>query len=128
MRAAGFDDLRRIVVDSVLVSRWSVAMRIDGVLACIIGLAVTGTVLTPVGIPWMLGTPLVPRHGRTLTRLAQRYIPRMLATTPHLMNTVHARNTVAVRWLSATGSSCARRIAPVHRASCSMYSRWEDPC
>jgi hypothetical protein len=104
LRAAGHGDLHTLLVDSVAMSRWSYGMRIDTKLACVIGLAVGGTVLTPVGVPWMIGTHIVPTHHRILTRLARRiYIPRMLEEAPYLMNTVHARNFLAIRWLKHMG-------------------------
>jgi hypothetical protein len=101
--AAGHSDLRKVVEEGVRISRWSLAARIDGELACIFGLAVRGSALTPLGVPWLLGTPLVPKHRRVLARLAPRYIQGMLQTAPRLLNTVHARNTVAVQWLKRMG-------------------------
>jgi hypothetical protein len=101
--AAGHTDLRQVVLDGMRISRWALALRIDGGLVCIGGLAVRGSALTPVGVPWLLGTPLFATHRRVLARLAPRYIRGMLQTAPRLLNTVHARNTIAVKWLKRMG-------------------------
>lgn len=88
---------------SVESSRWSFAVRVDGGLAAIMGVSPAGTLLSPIGVPWMLGTDLVPKHRRTLATLAPEYIRRMMREFPVLMNLVHARNTVSVRWLKHVG-------------------------
>jgi len=103
VHAAGHADLRWVVEEGIRISRWSLAVRVDGGLACIMGLAVRGSVLTPLGVPWLLGTPLVPKHRRVLARLAPNYIQGMLQIAPRLLNMVHARNTVAVQWLKRMG-------------------------
>lgn len=101
--AAGMPDHRRAVAESVARSEWCKTAFVDGELACIFGLARGGSLLSPFGVPWMLGTDAVPRHRRVLARLAPVYIRTMLRTYPHLANTVHARNTVAVQWLKRVG-------------------------
>lgn len=101
--AAGHPDHRRIIAESVAMSDWAKTALVDGEIACIFGVARSGSLLTPFGVPWMLGTDLVPRHRRVLARLAPVYIRTMLRTYPHLRNTVHARNTIAVRWLKRVG-------------------------
>lgn len=101
--AAGHTNHRRIIAESVASSEWCRTALVDGELACIFGLARGGSLLSPFGVPWMLGTDLVPKHRRVLARLAPAYIREMLRTYPHLANTVHARNTVAVRWLKRVG-------------------------
>jgi hypothetical protein len=75
---------------------------VDGELAAIIGVTPVN-VLTGVGSPWMLGTPLLDRHQRVLVRRTPEYIARMLNAFPHLVNFVHARNTTSVRWLRRLG-------------------------
>lgn len=103
--------LRGIVQDSVDASAWALAARADGALACIFGLARAGTVLAPIGVPWMLGTPTVLQHKRSLNRLARRYIKQMLQETPILLNAVHADNTVAVNWLKRMGFELQAPVA-----------------
>lgn len=101
--ACGYPDHRAAVEYSVQASAWCFAVRVGGNLAAIMGVSPAGTLMAPVGVPWMLGTDLVPLHRRTLAVLAPRYIRRMLQDFPHLANVVHARNTVAVRWLQRCG-------------------------
>lgn len=75
---------------------------VDGELAAIIGVAPVN-MLTGVGSPWMLGTPVLDRHQRVLVRMTPEYISRMLKAFPHLVNYVHAKNTTSVRWLRRLG-------------------------
>ena len=103
LNAAGHTDHRAVIAEGVARSDWSVTALVDGQLACIFGLARMGSLLAPVGVPWMLGTDLVPRNRRALARLAPHYIRVMLQDYPRLVNTVHARTTVAVAWLKHVG-------------------------
>lgn len=75
---------------------------VDGEVAAILGVAPLN-ILTGIGSPWMLGTPLVDRYQRVLVRKTPEYIARMLKAFPHLVNFVHARNTTSVRWLRRLG-------------------------
>ena len=101
--AAGHRNHHAAVMESVRRSQWVRTARIDGRVACVFGLSQGGTVLSPYGVPWMLGTPLVAQHRRALARLAPRYIRGMLRQYPTLRNLVHARNTIAVQWLQHVG-------------------------
>jgi hypothetical protein len=103
VQAAGHTDLRAAVADGVRRSHWCLTAAIGGEVVCIFGVAPLGSLLDNRGVPWMLGTDLVPRNRRALARLAPGYIRRMLQTYPHLVNVVHARNTVAVGWLKRVG-------------------------
>lgn len=105
LAAAGLPDSREVIVDGIRRSAFCFACRVDGKLAAIFGVAPFGGLMSPTGVPWLLGTPEVPRHRRILAREAKPYILRMLALYPHLINAVHAENTVAVRWLKHTGFS-----------------------
>lgn len=59
--------------------------------------------LSGIGCPWMLGTPLVARHARSLMRLAPRFLAQMGESFPRLENYVDSRNTCAVGWLRRMG-------------------------
>lgn len=102
-RAAGHDDLRAIVAEGVHISSMVWTARVDGHLAAIFGCAPYDPQMPGIGVPWLLGTPEIPRHRRILARHAAPYIGRMLAAHPHLLNVVHARNTVATAWLRRMG-------------------------
>jgi hypothetical protein len=108
--AAGHPDHLATIKLSIEVSDWARTATVDGRVACIFGVAPAGTALDPRGVPWMLGTDLVPQNRRALVRLAPQYIRAMMQTYPHLLNTVHARNTLAVRWLQRAGFA----LAPAH--------------
>lgn len=110
--ATGCTDLRTAVEDGIAISEMCWTARIDGGMAAIFGCAPGGTLLDPCGVPWLLGTDLVPQHRRILARHARHYIAQMLAAFPHLSNAVHAENTVAVRWLRKMGFALAP-AAPV---------------
>lgn len=101
--AAGHPDHLHAIRISAAMSDWARTALVDGKVACIFGVAPMGGLLDPRGVPWMLGTDLVPQNRRALARLAPGYIRSMLQTYPHLLNTVHARNTLAVRWLARAG-------------------------
>lgn len=103
LNAAGHHDHRAVIADGVARSDWCLTALVGGRVACIFGVARMGTLLDPRGIPWMLGTDLVQQHRRAFVRLAPHYIQRMLQDYPHLVNVVHARNTLAVRWLQRAG-------------------------
>ena len=101
VRACGHEPLqaaRRSVAQSLLC--WSAFA--DGELACIIGCAPI-SIVSGIGSPWMLGTPVLDTQSRVLVRLTPRYIATMLKAFPHLVNHVHAENTTSVRWLKRLG-------------------------
>ena len=75
---------------------------VDGELAAVLGVAPLN-LLTGMGSPWMLGTPVLDRHQRVLVRQTPGYIARMLEAFPHLVNLVHTENTTSVRWLRRLG-------------------------
>lgn len=101
VRACGHEPLeaaRRSVAQSLLC--WSV---LDGdQLICIMGCAPI-SVISGIGSPWMLATPLITQHSRVLVRVTPRYIGRMLKAFPHLVNYVHADNVTSRRWLKRLG-------------------------
>lgn len=101
--AAGWDDFRTALEESVRFSKWTLVAVVDGEPACVFGCAEYGSLLAPDGVPWFLGTDAVTRHRRVLQRQAPRYIGAMLQDYPRLFNAVHADNTVAVRWLRRLG-------------------------
>jgi hypothetical protein len=115
--AAGWADHRQALIASVKRSRWAQVAVIDGELACVFGCAEYGSLIAPVGVPWLLGTDVIPRHRRVLQRWARRYIEAMLQEYPRLFNAVHAGNTVAMHWLKRLGFTLHPAIpAPPHGA------------
>lgn len=101
VRACGHTPLvaaQRSVAHSLLC--WSAFA--DGELGCIIGCAPI-SIVSGIGSPWMLGTPVLDAHSRVLVRLTPRYIAEMLKAFPHLVNHVHTHNTTSKRWLRRVG-------------------------
>lgn len=88
---------------SVQAARFARVALIDGERVAIGGCNHAGTALVPIGVPWLVGTPALTRHGRVLQREARRYIGAMLEHYDRLANYVHADNLVAVRWLRRLG-------------------------
>lgn len=127
LRAAGWGDVRQALEQSVRLSRWTRVALIEGVPAAVFGCAEHGSMLTPTGVPWLLGTDAVTRHGRVLQREARRYIAAMLQEYPRLFNAVHAENTVSVRWLRRLGFTLHPAVpAPPHGAPFHVFEMTRD--
>ena len=103
-QAYGRPDIAAGIASSVNRSVLCWSGFVDGELAAILGVAPIN-MLTGIGSPWMLGTPVLDRHQRVLVRSTPEYIGRMLKAFPHLVNFVHAQNTTSVRWLRRLGFS-----------------------
>ena len=101
-QAYGRGDIAAGIASSVNRSMLCWTGLVDGELAAIIGVAPIN-MLTGIGSPWMLGTPVLDTHSRVLVRRTPEYIAKMLNAFPHLVNFVHANNTTSVRWLRRLG-------------------------
>lgn len=101
-QAYGRGDIAEGIASSVNRSVLCWTGLVDGELAAIIGVAPIN-MLTGIGSPWMLGTPVLDRHQRVLVRRTPEYIAKMLNAFPHLVNFVHTNNTTSVRWLRRLG-------------------------
>lgn len=80
----------------------AVGVEQDGTPVIIFGLnkrvAVSG-----VGIPWLLGTDRVRHHAREFLEVGRQCMEEMLDETPYLVNYVHDKNRLSVRWLRKLG-------------------------
>lgn len=115
--ASGWADYAHALDVATKTSRWSRVALIDGELACVFGCAERGSLLAPIGVPWLLGTDVLPRHRRVLQQQARRYIAAMLQEYPRLFNAVHADNSVSVHWLKRLGFTMHPAIpVPPHGA------------
>lgn len=85
--------------ESVRVSEWARVLRFGADPACVFGLRVDGDV----GIPWMIGTPLVARRPVEFMKLSRSVVSRMADGRRLLVNLVDARNLTAIRWLTRLG-------------------------
>lgn len=106
LTAAGNDDPVKALVQSFRMSTmsWAGLVIEDGVehVACIFGVAPLN-LLGGKGVPWLLGTDLIERHGMAFLRRNRKFIPIMMTLYNHLENHVDARNTVAIAWLKWLG-------------------------
>jgi hypothetical protein len=127
LAAAGWADPHVALRQSVQRSRWTRVALIDEVPAAVFGCGEFGSMLAPDGVPWLLGTEAVSRHGRVLQRYARAYIAAMLAEYPRLINAVHAENTVSLRWLRRLGFRVHAPVAvPPHGALFHTFEMTRD--
>lgn len=75
---------------------------LDGVPVAVFGVS-TPPLLSSTGIPWMVGTVELDRHGSLLLKQGREKVGLMLTQFKRLMNFVDARNTKAIRWLKRLG-------------------------
>ncbi|TPQ24938.1 hypothetical protein C2U68_17320 [Methylomonas koyamae] len=97
-------DARQALTQSIKLSPagFCYAVEYDGELLCICGCGAL-TLISPVGFPWLVGTPALDRHAVKLTRLSRRGIKTMLERWPTLCNYIDCRNTRTLAWLQRLG-------------------------
>ncbi len=76
---------------------------VNGEPVIIFGVGVSGTALTPVGIPWMLATDELDHHSKAFLRRCKKAMEEMKEGHALLVNWVDARNTKAIKWLKWLG-------------------------
>jgi hypothetical protein len=81
---------------------WSATGLIDGVPVCMFGV-VPASILSGIGIPWLITTNKVARHDKVFLRRCRPVVAAMLASYPRLSNIVAEDNTVARKWLAWLG-------------------------
>ena len=74
----------------------------DGEIGCIFGIN-RKTVISDIGVPWLLGTPVMDTVPTRFLRESREYYARMERAFPKMENWVMAENTKAVQWLSWLG-------------------------
>jgi len=62
-----------------------------------------GSIIAPVGIPWLLGTPDIKKMRRKFIVECRDYTNIMLRHYPSLRNFVDVRNKTSIRWLKWLG-------------------------
>jgi hypothetical protein len=113
-------DIRRTLGFSLLLSVNAFAVRSEEGLLCVFGTA-AHSLLDDTGAIWMLGTPIVDKHPRTLSRVTRRYVAEMLRIFPILANWVDARNAASIKLLRWCGFTIGEpepygvRGLPFHR-------------
>lgn len=101
-KAYGDRDIRESIRASAARSLLCWTAFADGEMGAIMGCAPI-SLMSGIGSPWMLGTPVLDQHSRVLVRMTPEYIARMLRVFPHLVNFVHSDNVTSVRWLRRLG-------------------------
>lgn len=62
-----------------------------------------GTILSGIGVPWFLGTNDILKLGKSLTKYGRMVVDEMLDQCPMLVNYVHTKNILSVKWLTSMG-------------------------
>jgi hypothetical protein len=102
--STGADDPRAAIAESLHISVAPLAATDEaGGLVALFGIAPLGTILTPLGAPWLLGTDRVSRHAGILIKLSREYVARWQEQFPLLANFVDARNKASIRYLERVG-------------------------
>lgn len=89
---------------------------------CVFGLA-RPTLLSPEGIPWLIGTTVLPRYSKGLLFEARKYVAHWRSTSTLLYNYVDTRNVASVLWLRRLGFTIGE--PEPHGAEGRMFHRFE---
>jgi len=113
-RLLGQHDPLEPLLASVHGAREAWTGRADGEIVCMWGVC-PATLIGPTGIPWLLGSDLVPLHRKAFLRENKRWVAHALDLFPLLRNVVDARYAEAIRWLRWLGFTLhAPRAMGVH--------------
>lgn len=93
------DGLRKSIASSFLLWTYTV----DENVAAIFGVCPATTLMGDMGVPWLVGTPLIDRSRGAFVKLSPRYISAMNMAFPRLLNVVDARNVKSIAWLKRMG-------------------------
>lgn len=110
LNALGKHDIERALEDALRRSRMSACCMINGQPAALLGMGHVGSVLTPIGVPWMLGSTLLDTHRRVLLTEALPMVDYMRSKYPRMENYVYAGSKKSVRWLRRLGFEIHRPI------------------
>ena len=74
-----------------------------GRVIALLGCAPGGTLMTPCGRPWLLGSDECARHGRVFVKAGRAAVQEWARRFGRLENWVDARNDQSIRWLRRLG-------------------------
>ncbi len=107
--AAGCSSALDALESSLALSDIAYAVRIDGEVAAVFGVAperATGLLAPPIsGLVWLLTSDTVTRYPMTFFRLSKPLLAMLLEYCPVLINSVDARYTSSLRWLKYLGAA-----------------------
>ncbi len=104
-RLSPYDALRVAVEDSA--QAWTGLVGNEPV--CLFG-AAPGTLVSGTGVPWLLATNTLEKHGTAFLRRNRDAVKRMTHQFSRLENWVDARNVVSRRWLMWLGFHCEAAV------------------
>lgn len=87
---------------SVKNSKKSAVAYVDDVPLVIFGVVSRGF-LSDVGVPWMLSVTQSMKYKRQFFELSPQVVDDMLNVCPKLVNRVHTKNKLSIRWLKWLG-------------------------
>lgn len=87
---------------SVKNSAFAVVVVIDDIPVTMLGLVI-GSAVTGMGSPWLLSARQALNHRRKFIELAPDIVDEMLQICPKLVNYVHVKNRLSIRWLKRIG-------------------------
>jgi hypothetical protein len=93
------DGLRKSIASSVLL--WTYAVEDE--VAAVFGVCPAATLMGEMGVPWLVGTPLIDRSRGAFVKLSPQYIREMKMAVPRLLNVVDVRNVKSIAWLKRMG-------------------------
>lgn len=104
MASGGYSPVEAII-DSWAHSRETYTIRFNGQPAGMFGVAIhpAGTTLAPIGVAWLLTTPVVDKYPVTFFRESKRVVKEFASRYGLLMNFVDARYTRALLWAERLG-------------------------
>ena len=100
--AASHSPPKEALVRSLAASPNAMAGLYQGRVVCMYGVAEI-SILSNIGIPWLLGTDEIEEHSKYFLRHNRYYMREISKRYSYLVNFVDARNTVAIRWLEWLG-------------------------
>ena len=102
--AAGHRTPRQAITESLAATPDAKVGLYKGRIVCMYGIAEI-SILSNIGIPWLLGTDEIEDHSKYFLRQNRYYMNQIKKKYAFMFNFVDARNTVAIRWLKWLGFS-----------------------
>lgn len=103
VQAIGHEDMTVALLEANRKSVWSATIVWEGFPVGIVGICEKGGLITPVGIPWLLGTDGLYDMGRLFWTEAKRVVYAMSKDYVSLENYVWAGSETSVRFLAHLG-------------------------
>lgn len=103
IRALGVQDVHEALNHGVKTSKWAAAAVWGEEPLCIIGVTEYSDLLGKMGSPWMLGTPVLHKTGRTFWTESKKIVYAMSQDYPFLVNYVWEGSEKSVKWLQKLG-------------------------